>query len=319
MNNSILELYVKTKKDWDKHASVRVSNKSYDLNLNDIDLNDDLNWHLPSYSPILDHNDLKSLSDDQKRFVMGTQLLEFVEKTTIFEIEQVNNVANNLALGKYDFDIPNLLKVDAFKIYTDEGFHALFSKKMSDDIKKYYKIEDDITPYLKNFFLQLKKIGSKFDQKYLYLSNLSSTIVSESMIVHDISNEMKSIVYEPIREMFRDHMIDEAYHANYFGTLFKVIWSQLSKKEKEIMSSNLCDSILLLSKPRVDIFYYSLSKLGFKENQISKIISDVYDNNKEIKQNILKRKSSPVLKLLENTGVFNFTFANEKFKANGLI
>ncbi|RPG53597.1 MAG: hypothetical protein CBE48_001120 [Flavobacteriales bacterium TMED288] len=318
MNNEILDFYVKTKKDWDKHAAVRVSNKSYDLKLNDIDSNDDLNWHLPSYSAILKHDGLKSLSDDQKRFVMGTQLLEFVEKTTIFEVEHVNNVANSLALGKYNFEIPNILKVDAFKIYTDEGFHALFSKKMADDIKKYYKIEDDITPYLKNFFLELNNIGSEFGKKYSYLSNLSSTIVSESMIVQDISNEMKGIVYEPIREMFKDHMIDEAYHANYFGTLLKVIWPQFSEKEKEIMSFNLCESILLLSKPRVDIYHYSLSKLGFDKKRISEIISDVYDN-KETKENILKKKSSQVLKLLENSGVFNFTFAKEKFKASELI
>lgn len=318
MNNEALDFYVKTKKDWDKHAAVRVSNKSYDLNIDNISSNEDLNWHLPSYSLVLEHDDLKSLDDDQKKFVMGTQLLEFVEKTTIFEVEHVNNVANSLALGKYDFEIPNILKVDAFKIYTDEGFHALFSKKMSDDIKKYYKIEDDITPYLKNFFSKLNNIGSKFGKKYSYLSNLSSTIVSESMIVQDISNEMRGIVYEPIIEMFKDHMIDEAYHANYFGTLLKVIWPQLSDKQKEIMSSNLCESILLMSKPRVDIYYYSLSKLGFDKKRISEIINDVYDN-KETKKNTLKKKSSQVLKLLKNSGVFNFTFAKEKFKRNGLI
>ena len=318
MNNEALDFYVKTKKDWDKHAAVRVSNKSYDLNIDDISSNEDLNWHLPSYSLILEHDDLKSLNDDQKRFVMGTQLLEFVEKTTIFEVEHVNNVANSLALGKYDFEIPNILKVDAFKIYTDEGFHALFSKKMSDDIKKYYKIEDDITPYLKNFFSKLNNIGSKFGKKYSYLSNLSSTIVSESMIVQDISNEMRGIVHEPIIEMFKDHMIDEAYHANYFGTLLKVIWPQLSDKQKEIMSSNLCESILLMSKPRVDIYYYTLSKLGFAKKRISEIINDVYDN-KETKKNTLKKKSSQVLKLLKNSGVFNFSFAKEKFKNSELI
>lgn len=316
--NEDLQLYIKTKKDWDKFSSVRNSDKSYDLGLENDITNSNLNWHLPSYSKILEHKDLQSLTDEQKRFVMGTQLLEFVEKTTIFEVDHVNKVANNIALGKYNFKIPEILKLDAFKIYTDEGFHAHFSKKMSDEIKSYYKISDDITPYLKNFFVKLNNIGSRFGLKNIYLSELASTIVSETLIVQDISNEMKGIVYEPIKEMFRDHMMDEAYHANYFSTLFKIIWPQLSNEEKEIMGSNLCESLALLSEPRVDIFYYSLSKLGFDRNKISKYVDEIYNDKYTQIQNIKKRSSS-LLKLLDNCKVFDIRPVKEKFVENNLL
>ena len=121
MNNEALEFYIKTKKDWDKRSSVRTSNETYDLNFNELDSNDNPNWHMSTYAGILQHEKLKSLSGDQKKFILGTQLLEFVSKTTIMEVDYVNKVANNIALGKYNFDIPNLLKLDALKIYTDEG------------------------------------------------------------------------------------------------------------------------------------------------------------------------------------------------------
>ena len=138
--NNVLDLYLKTKKNWDERASVRTSKDTYDLCLEGLDKNVDINWHLPNYSGILKHPDLKSLSDKDKKFIMGTQLLEFVEKTAILEIDYVNQVANNIALGKYKFNIPEVLKLDALKIYTDEGYHAHFSKKMSNDIKNYYGI-----------------------------------------------------------------------------------------------------------------------------------------------------------------------------------
>ena len=230
--NQVLELYLKTKKDWDKKSSVRSSGESYDLNINKIDPKKDPDWHVSNYSGILQHEKLSSLTEEQKKFVMGTQLLEFVIKTTKFEIDYVNVVANNLALGKYYFKLPEVLKLDALKIYTDEGFHAHFSLQMSDQIKKYYKIDDDLSPYLDGFFEKLNNLGNRFDKNYKYLSLIAAVIVSESMIVQDISNEMKDVVYEPIRAMFKDHMIDEAFHANYFGTLFKIIWPQLLGKRK---------------------------------------------------------------------------------------
>ena len=152
MSNEALDLYVKTRKDWDKFSSVRSSEETYNLNLDDISIQKNLSWHLPTYSTILQHNDLRSLSDEDKKFVMGAQLLEFVEKTSVLELEYINKVAINLALGKYNFEIPKLLQLDALKLYTDEGYHAYFSKKMSDEIKQYYKIEDDLTPFLKGFF-----------------------------------------------------------------------------------------------------------------------------------------------------------------------
>jgi len=316
--NKDLQFYIKTKKDWDKFASVRNSNKSYDLGLENDITNSNLNWNLPSYTKILEHKDLQSITDEQKRFVMGTQLLEFVEKTTILEVDYVNKVANNIALGKYNLEIPEILKLDALKIYTDEGFHAHFSKEMSDQIKSYYKISDDITPYLKNFFVKLNDIGSKFGPKNTYLSELASTIVSETLIVQDISNEMKGIVYEPIKEMFRDHMVDEAYHANYFSTFFKIIWPQLPNEKKEILGFNLCEALILLNKPRVDIFYYSLSKIGFDRNQISKYINEIYnDEDAQIKN--IKKRSSNFLKLLNNCKVFDIRPVKEKFVENNLL
>ena len=195
MNNEALNLYVKTKKDWDKRSSVRTSKEIYDLNLNDIN-SENTNWHFSTYCPILQHKNLKSLSEPQKKSIMGAQLLEFLIKTTRFEVDHVNKVANNLALEKYDFNIPKILKLDALKIYTDEGYHAYFSKKISDQIIDYFAIKDDLTPYIISFFNKVDNIGSKYDKKFNYLANLSSVIVSESMICGDISEEMKGIVYE---------------------------------------------------------------------------------------------------------------------------
>ena len=61
MNNEALNLYVKTKKDWYKRTSVRISKEIYELNLNDIN-SENTNWHFSTYCPILQHKNLKSLN-----------------------------------------------------------------------------------------------------------------------------------------------------------------------------------------------------------------------------------------------------------------
>ena len=98
------------------------------------------------------------------------------------------------------------MKLDALKIYTDEGYHAYFSKKIADQIIEYYDIKDDLSPYINSFF---KKIDCELNTEGANNGNLAMlacVIVSESMIVNDIAGEMKDIVYEPIRKMFKNHM-----------------------------------------------------------------------------------------------------------------
>jgi hypothetical protein len=318
MNSQSLNIYIKTKKDWDKRSSVRTSEETYDLNLDNMDSTIVSDQQFSTYCPILLHEKLKLLGNKQKKFVMGSQLLEFLIKTTKFEVDYVNKVTNSLALGKYKFDIPNILKLDALKIYTDEGYHSYFSKKISDQIMDYFNITSDLMPYVVNFFDRVDNIGSKFDKKFDYLSNLSCVVVSEAMICHDISDEMRGVVYEPVRIMFREHMHDEYFHANYFGTLFKVLWPQLSKEEKEIMGHNLCESMDIFAEPRTNIYFYSLSKLGFTKEFISQCIKDIY-NTHEWKVDKAKKKMTQPLKLLNDCGVFEIQSIRKEFENRGFI
>lgn len=318
MNSRPIEFYIKTKKDWDKKSSVRSSDETYDLKLSDSYLNDDTGLQFSTFCPILNHEKLKFLDKRQRKYVTALQLLEFLIKTTKFEVDHVNRVANSLALGKYKFDIPKVLKRDALQMYTDEAYHAYFSQKINDQIMDYLNVKDDLMPYVVKFFDKVDNIKSKFDKKYDYLSDLSTVIIAETMICQDISDEMKGIVYEPIRIMFKEHLHDEFFHANLFKTIFKILWPQLSSEEKEIMGQNLLDAMNILAEPRTDIYFYSLSKIGFSYEIISKCVDDIY-NNDEWKVEKAKKRMSHPLKLLDRCGVFEIQSIKKKFEHRGFI
>ena len=313
------KIFEKISNDWDQKSSVRNNPETYDLNLpSDVTLENTPEWHLPTYSGILKHQLFANLDYASKKFVMGTQLLEFVMKQARFEIDCVNDVAQKIGLDKYKFHIPENLRLDALKIYTDEGYHAYFTKKIANQIKNFYKIEEeDLTPYIDIFFEKIKKIGSKFPKKYQYLSTLALVIVGENQIVSDITNEMKHIVYEPIRIMFKEHAIDETMHAKYFAIIFNIIWNQLDHKEKEILGNNICEAMIILGLPRTDIYYYSLTKLGFDENSVKLAIEEIY-HTPEWKER-LKNRMSPTISLLNSTGIFQISTIRNLFLEHGLI
>ena len=133
-----------------------------------------------------------------------------------------------------------------------------------------------------------------------------------------MSNEMKGIVHEPIRIMFKDHITDEMFHANYFSTMFKILWPQLSIEEKEILGLNMCESMQIFAKPRVDIYYYSLPKLGYNKNEVEKIIKDTFRDG-EIEAEKVKKRMSQTLLLLKRSGVFEIKSVKDDFERYGFI
>ena len=303
--------------DWDKKSSVRSNPETYDLYLNKDSNEDNLrSWSSSDYTPILDHEAFSGMNELDRKFVMGIQLLEFVIKTTKFEIDYVNNVAANLGLDKYPHKISRTLQLDAMKIYTDEGYHAYFSQKIADQIREYYDVKDDVTKYIDLFFLKLENLLNEVEEKYKYLIMIAIVVVGENQIVLEISEEMKQIQYEPIRLMFKNHIADESFHAKYFSKIFKVIWKQLSLEEKEIMGYGLSNAMTVLGTPRTDIHFYSFKKLGFKEDLLRNCINNVYQDPLKIK---IKNKMSPILNLLRSTDLFEIPTVRKSFEIQGYI
>tara|TARA_X000000368_G_C23000046_1_gene698544 strand:+ start:458 stop:1405 length:948 start_codon:yes stop_codon:yes gene_type:complete len=312
-----LKNYSKKLQNWDELASVRVGREQYDLSESlDNVASSNLTWSLEKYTPIFSHKYLHSLTESQKQYVMAMQLLEFVEKTTRFELEYVNQVATNISLKKYPFDIPHQLILDAIKINTDEAYHAYFSEKIRFQIAEVYN-ESDLNAYVSIFFDKLEAELNKLSDDKRYLGVIATVVISETMIVQQIVDETKSLVFEPIRQMFQDHAKDEAYHCSYFITYFNIIWEQLSDSDKEIFGQCFHNLIWIFCKPRIDVFYYSLAQIGFSREEIDVVIRDTY--SVEYVDSLVKSKAKANLNLFRKADVFENKRIKIIFEKSGLI
>ena len=306
---------------WDKVAGVRCDPETYDLELND-GVNSDstkLSWHLPTYSGILEHAKLRNLSGEDIEYIKGIQLLEFVLKQTIFEIECVNKVASKLAHDGYKFKLSKQLSLDALKIYTDEGYHAYYTEKVAQQISNHYNIdESELKLKIKDYYKKIDNVVEKFGSEQSDLCMLAFVIAGENQIVSDISDQMRGVVHEPIRQMFRNHMKDEVFHAHFFREVFKVVWPQLPELDKECMGLTFCSSMEILGLPRTDIYFYSLLKFGYSQEEIASFIDDIYNTN-EWKIVRVRDRMTPTIELLRQNNVFNIQSVRQSFEAKQYI
>ena len=303
---------------WDSIASVRSSPDSYDLNL-DSNVTKTNSWHLPGYSGILSEPEFSGLRPHEIDYVMGVQMLEFLSKQARFEIECVNTVAQCIAFDRYPFNISQSYKLDALKIYTDEGYHSFFTKKLADQIIVHFKISSlDIDSIVCSHFAKIAAIGKSFADDFSYLANLAVVFVAENQIIGDLTEQMRSIVHKPIVSMFRDHMVDESFHAKYFASLLPIIWEQMTEVQRYVFGACLCESMLVLGRPRTDIYFLSLSSLGFSHDLISKCINNKYDND-EWNTCRVRERMKPTLQLLDSVGMFNSDEIMNVFQSKGLL
>jgi hypothetical protein len=303
---------------WDTRASVRVSLETYDLGLEGGRFDKDPSWAHDSYSAILLHPMLTGITAEQKRFVTGTQLIDFLLKTTKFEVNYVNEAARNIALDGYPIRFPEPLRLEALQIYTDEGYHAYFSPKISEQILSYYLIDDDLSRFNHNFFTSLDFVGAQTPVNLSFLNLLGCVIVSEAIISKDISREMEGIVYEPVRLMLRNHMVDEAAHGRYFLKVLEFVWSELNDQERVTLGQIIHEAIGLFGKPRTEIYHYSLGRMGFSADEIDRMREEVY-GTREWAVIKVRAKMSALLQTLNSLGAFDYPDTYHRFSASGYI
>ena len=318
--NKLSRDYERRSSMWDARAGVRTGKETFDLHLTDTCHGEnDKSWHLPNYAGILEHEDLRDLPEPDKEFVRGTQLLEFVSKQTLFEVECVNKVAAEIAHGKTNIDVSDELRNDALKIYTDEGYHAYYTQKLALQIQKHFNVSGvELNHFVDPFYAKIEALYNLRGTNNKKLSRIGLVIAGECQIVSDISDEMRGIVHEPIREMFKAHMADEVFHANFFSNYFQVIWGKISHKERFVLAASICDAIRLLSAPRTDVYYYSLGKLGYGEAEIKRLISAVYHTD-EWRVDKVKRRARPMMKLLSDVQAFSNKEIRKYYEKNSLF
>jgi hypothetical protein len=189
--------------------------------------------------PYLVHEALADLTAAQRRELTVRHLYQFLLSTTHLETRIVNTTAELIANNRAGLDLHSSMRLDAFKVYCDEGYHALYSLDLADQIAASTGIT--IPPWDYGGFVdRLEQAGRRLLPDEAALVPLLQTVVFETLItavLNEIPND--PTVMTVVRELTRDHARDEGHHHRFFATFFHELWKHLDSSLRSPVARTL--------------------------------------------------------------------------------
>jgi hypothetical protein len=303
-------VYSRKLANWDTKASVRV--KPRRILLREEEASGKL-YFSPELVPIAQHPLVRQVGPEMVRDMQVQHLYRYLDFTTQLELEVINEVSKEIALGKLDADFPDVMREDAFKLCTDEAHHAYFS----DDVKRQVVAatglmpDDHGTPH---FLRQLRSLQREIPTELSLLGELLFTVVSETLISTILSQIPKDErVVTVVRNIVADHAEDEGRHSAYFSQFFLYLWPQLSCEQKAILGPLLPRFIRAFLEPDLNAIGRGLARYPLEHDQVRSILDQCYPADRVAAD--ARQAAKVTLRLFENSGVLDDPRIADDFRA----
>jgi hypothetical protein len=270
----------------------------------------------PELVPVSQHALVEELGVETVDRVLIQQLHTYLEFTSELEHGAVNPVAAMISRRRSGFDLPETMIEDAYKIYTDEAWHAQFS----DDLQRQVAVKTGVGPSVfeePNFFRKLKGFQRDLGPDEQRLVMIFFTIISETLI----STILSGIPTDPrvvtaVRELVADHAQDEGRHHAYFSRLLEYAWPRLNKAHRELIGPLLPEMILAFLEPDFVAIAGNLRACGLTAEQIDQVMTESYPG--ESVRDGIRVGSRAVIRHFERVGVVEDPRTAEALEASRL-
>ncbi|WP_341718658.1 diiron oxygenase [Micromonospora sp. FIMYZ51] len=230
----------------------------------------------PELVPVTRHPLVQALPPEVFDSLLVQHLYRFLDFTAKLETLVVNRTVLGIAHGSVGIDVPEEMRFDAYKIYCDEAYHALFSV----DLARQVTDRTGIAPRLpaQPFFLQrLSAVLEDLAPAERPLAELLFVIVSETLITAYLADVPAADSVEPaVRATIRDHAIDEGRHHAYFAVFLRYLWGQLDRAQRRraaLLVPRLIDAFV---RPDTAAMTAELTGYGLSRQQAEQVVAEIY-------------------------------------------
>jgi len=219
-----------------------------------------------------------ALDQSAHELLRKAALYRFLNFTHKLEILVVNTVTANIALGRYNADFSENLRLDAHRIYVDEAYHALFSFDLMKRIKASNVTSDAFHEDIPEFIRGINKLVEAHSANDRALLELTAVIVSEMLI----TSTLREATLEPdmdqgVASMIEDHARDEARHHAFYKHVLLDLWSQLSDHQRNLVLRHIHPFLVAYTAPDEQALRTELRSVGLTEDQARLVIAETYD------------------------------------------
>lgn len=216
--------------NWDERASVRA--RPNPLNHPDTWQSElsDCYWYPPNMLPYLSHPHFSNVSRETIIELTAKHLIYFLDYTVKLEHLIVNRSVETILYDALGVKIPGSMKTAALQLYTDEGYHALFSHQLAEKVSSIYGYQGFTKP--PHRITQLYKLLRNTNSAQVHLTHFVIGFVSETLIAKELADLTQHKLVGIVSNMFREHLIDEANHSRFFSSAFIYVWKRCKPKAK---------------------------------------------------------------------------------------
>ncbi|MEV6551099.1 diiron oxygenase [Streptomyces sp. NPDC051597] len=271
----------------------------------------------PALIPYGAHPLVRALPARAQEALAARHLFQYLGFTTHFETQVVNRATQLIATGGCGVDITADARLDAFRIYCDEGYHALYSFDVIRQIADACGVEP--VPYVFTpFRAALDAIGAEALPGQPVLAQLLQVVVFETLVTAILSEVPKDErVLGVVRQTVRDHARDEGWHHAFFAGFFRELWAQNSPAQRVRIARCLPRLIRSSLLPDLRPVRAMLSIAGLGAAQVEEVVADCYGRAGD--QRGTRVAARHALRLFEETGVLAVEGARGAFHAAGLL
>jgi hypothetical protein len=206
-------------------------------------------------------------------------------------------------------------RIDALKVYTDEGYHALYSIDLANQIAAATGVPVPDWDY-GSFVERLRVQAEQLLPHEPIVGHLMQVVVFETLITA-VLNELPAdtSVVGTIRDVMRDHARDEGRHHRYFSGFFHELWGQLDRPIRQragLVMPRLIKVCLTADTVPVSA---SLHMSGLADEAVVEIVSDTYG---EANAERIAQITRGTVNMCASAGVFDEPGVLEQFAEHGM-
>lgn len=266
--------YVSPFRNWDERATVRVAERRTLA-----PLTAGQGFFAPELVPLASHPLIAALRDERPdvyRDVLIQHLYRYLDFTAKLEHLVVNRTVLGIAHGTIGVRLPDAMRLDAFRIYCDEAYHALFSADLARQVRDLTDVGPQLlqVPY---FITRLERFLEETPDDLAALTEVLFVIVSETLITAQLSDLWNDRSVAPaVRETVRDHAQDEGRHHAYFAILLRHLWGQLTPATRRRAALQVPRLIRIFTDPDVPSVEREITGYGLSRDDAKRIVAELF-------------------------------------------
>jgi hypothetical protein len=267
--------------------------------------------------PVMDHQLVRRHAAKPIEVLLIHRLYQYLHFTAELEAVAVIPVTTSLSLGRSGLDVPVAMRADAFKITTDEAWHAQFSYDLVHQVRD----ETNVIPRLPRtpqFVQKLDLVRDTIGPGLDGLCDLLFATVSETLISSLLSDIPKDIrVRSTVREVVADHAEDEGKHHSYFRSLLTFLWPAMTQRERRLIGPVVPKLIQLFLEPDYTAVAHSLLDVGVPAREVEQVLTESYPSEVVARDIALAARST--VRYFADVGALGDPATHDAFLTAGML